>query len=745
MREALLIVKGKKQGEIHFLSEKGQTIVGRGEKCEIQIHDPSISRRHFCITKQDDKYFLQDMGSSNGTLVNGKRTLWQELQEGDYIVCGSSQLKYIIVADEPSVHEEKKETVHIEALTMPSNNKATQQIKKIPSTLHVEEISGLFVFGQDKQQPSIDDSPADILIQKSTSEPSFATHQDIEKLSKALSTLYKISELLHSQIELKKLLESLLEMILSISNAERGCLLLKNKDNTLEIAAYQTIDKTKISMLSISRTIVDMAIEKGLATVSSDAMTDQRFIRNEKASVILHHIRSVLCVPLQGKTGTLGAIYVDSLKTCCAFHNEDLELLIAIGRQAGLAVERTLLQETITRSEQKYRTIFQKSPFSIVVLNKDGYFVDINPVGVQDLAIQEDKEYNIMEVFPDAKEHFQKLLSQGASFDVKELHSQDFQSNNVIVNIKGIPLFDESGQVEGAVIISEDITEAKKLQSQLIQQDKMATVGLLAAGVAHEFNNIVAGMMGFAQLMQLGKKTPEKLAEVIVEQCRRARELIERLLNFSRRKDIPREPVQIAYLLEDVLQLVERELTKNNIQVIKNYNKVPSIIAHAGELQQVFLNLVINAVHAMGKDGILTVTLEQEKKSIKIGFKDTGTGISSKNLPHIFEPFFTTKKQKGTGLGLSVSYNIIKSYDGEITLQSEEGKGTTFTIELPLTEEILKQQEKESVEKKEPDSLQNFEETARIQGKEFRERFRPKTDEVNKLNLIENFLKPKEE
>ncbi|NUM35399.1 MAG: FHA domain-containing protein [Candidatus Brocadiae bacterium] len=718
------------------MSEKGQTIVGRGEKCEVQLHDPSISRRHFCITKQDDKYFLQDMGSSNGTLINGKRTLWQELNEGDYIVCGSSQLKYIKVKDEQyTVSEDKQETAQVEiAPIAPSSSKATQQIKKIPSTLHIEEISGILAFDQ-IQQPSIDDTPADILIQKSSFEPPFSAHKDIERISKALATLYKTSELLHSQIELKKLLESLLEMILSVGNAERGCLLLKSaKDKGLEIAAYQTVDKTKISMLSISRTIVDMAIDKGLATVSSDAMADKRFIRNEKASVILHHIRSVMCVPLQGKSGTLGAIYLDSLKTCCAFDNEDLELLTAIGRQAGLAVERTLLQETISRSEQKYRTIFQKSPFSIVVLNKEGRFVDINPVGIQDLGIQEDKEIidcSIMKVFPDAKEHFQKLLEQGNSFDLKELHSQDFQANNVIVNLKGIPLFDETGQVEGAVIISEDITEAKKLQAQLIQQDKMATVGLLAAGVAHEFNNIVAGMMGFTQLMQLGKKTPEKVAEVIVEQCRRARELIERLLNFSRRKDIPREPVQIAYLLEDVLQLVERELTKNNIQVIKNYSKVPSIIAHAGELQQVFLNLVINAVHAMGKDGTLTVSLWQEKKSIKISFQDTGIGIPAKNLPRIFEPFFTTKKQKGTGLGLSVSYNIIKSYDGDITLESVEGKGTTFNIELPITEDVLQLQQKEALEKKELGGLQNFEETARLQGKDFQERFR--------------ILKPKEE
>ncbi len=696
MREALLVVKGKKQGEIFLLSEKGQTIVGRGEKCEIQLNDPSISRRHFCITKQGEKFFLQDMGSSNGTLVNNKRTLWQELNIGDTIHCGAFQLQFLRISSGESIqiadptilpvqkaHRATEIAIPKVLVAKPPDQSVTQEEQETP------KVQPSIM----RDTPALRDTPADIIYRKNRLEPPFASSKDMNRLSISLGALYKISELLHSPLELKQLAQELLQTVLSITKAQRACLLLKkDEDEGLQIIAYQTVDASQLSMLSISKTIVKLAIEKGISSVSSDAMYDQRFRHDEKASVVLHNIRSVICVPLEGKESILGALYVDSLITCYAFDHDDLELCTAIGRQAGLAVERTILQESISRSEQKYRTIFQKSPFAIILVNRTGRILDMNPAGIMDIAGGNAQtfigETSILEIFQGARAPFQALLEQGEPFDLKEFSYRNMQDANVIVNIKGIPLFNEAGQADGAIIISEDITEAKKLQTQIIQQDKMATVGLLAAGVAHEFNNIVAGMMGFAQLMQMGKKSPDRLADVVVEQCSRAREIIERLLNFSRRKDIPREPVNLEVLLEDVFQLVERELMKNNIRVEKKFERVPKVVAHAGEMQQVFLNLVLNAVHAIGRDGTITVTLRREEQWVKIIFKDTGAGMPKEILSRVFEPFFTTKAQKGTGLGLSVSYTIIKSYNGEISVESELNKGATFTIQLPVTENL---------------------------------------------------------
>ncbi len=693
MREALLVLRGKKQGEIFLLSDKGQTIVGRGEKCEIQLNDPSISRRHFCITKQGDQFFLQDMGSANGTLINNKRSLWQEINVGDTISCGAIQLQFITLTPEEQAN-------HINTHDKGVNDKSTFEAV-IATEEHPINIKSTLLSKYDSRKgslkeyiPSLGDSPAEIIFRKNRLEPTFSNAKDIEKLTQSLATLYKISELLHRPIELKPLAQELLQTILKITKAQRACLLFKkSEDEELEIIAAQTADTSPLSMFSLSRTIINLAIDKGTATVSSDAMSDQRFCRDEKASVILHNIRSVMCVPLEGRERILGALYVDSLISSAVFDTEELELLTAIGRQAGLAVERTLLQETICRSEEKYRTIFQKAPFAIILVNRTGRILDINPVGIQSIIggnIQTIiNETSVLDLFPDARPSLKKLLENSEAFDAKEMICRNLQGNTVIVNLRGIPLLNDSEQIEGAIIISEDITEAKKLQSQIIQQDKMATVGLLAAGVAHEFNNIVAGMMGYAQLMQMGKKTPERLAEVVVEQCSRARQIIERLLNFSRRKDVPRELVDLVILLEDVFQLVERELMKNNIHIDKRFNKAPRVMAHAGELQQVFLNLVMNAMQAIGSNGTLTVILLCENPWIKIIFKDSGPGMPKEILSRIFEPFFTTKSQKGNGLGLSVSYTIIKSYNGDIFVESEVGKGATFTIQLPLPEGSL--------------------------------------------------------
>lgn len=707
MREALQIIKGQREGEIFILPTKGQIFVGREESCEVPIKDPSISRRHFCVTKQEDSYFIQDMGSSNGTFVNGKRTLWQKLGCNDIISCGTCQIEFLSLKEE-EISEIKKSIKQKQSPEAYQVASPTQPMKKIRTP--ERESTSYFR----RSMPEIMDTPTTIQYKRSRKDPLFSINESNKRDTQALVTLYKMSELLHTNLSLKPLLEKLINMVLEITKAERGCILLnENGGERFEIAVFQSSTKQKLSILSISRTIANLAVKEGIASVCADAMSDNRFKKDRNSSVILHNIRSVLCVPLEGKEEILGAIYVDSLVTSHAFDNKDLELLTAIGRQAGLAVERTLLQENIQRSEQKYRTIFEKSPFCIALVNETGRIIDINSSGLQNLSKDSLslKQHSILELFPEAKESFQKLLNEGDQFDLKDLHLRNIgnlDELSTIINLKGIPLFDQKGVIEGALVISEDITDSKRLQSQIIQQDKMATVGLLAAGVAHEFNNIIAGMMGYAQLM-LKKKNiePEKLANVVVEQCHRARGVISRLLNFSRRKDVPKEIVRLEGLLEDVFLLVERELLKNNITVKRNFEKVPDIVAQAGELQQVFLNLVINAMHAIGKDGSLTVSLKRKEDVVQVIFEDTGIGIPENILSRIFEPFFTTKENTGTGLGLSVSYNIIKSYKGEVFVTSQKNVGTTFTIELPIPKgRILK--EEEITEKLEREELKDY-------------------------------------
>ena len=239
------------------------------------------------------------MGSSNGTFVNGKRTLWQELSLGDQIYCGASQLKFVLLEDGKNgdyrlrqEYPAPETTIQDEEMPLPTGNRRlslirlsspTQPLQQIKPGLFPEELAEQKFDLVDIQTQSVKDSP-DIIYQKTRRDAPFSHYKDADRIGKALSTLYKVSELLHSQLDLEKLLDTLLKTTLSITSAQRGCLLLKkSKDSELKIASFQTSNQLRISANSIgqtiSRTIVNLAVEQGIATVSSDAMTDRRFAK----------------------------------------------------------------------------------------------------------------------------------------------------------------------------------------------------------------------------------------------------------------------------------------------------------------------------------------------------------------------------------------------------------------------------------------------------------------------------------
>ena len=242
----------------------------------------------------------------------------------------------------------------------------------------------------------------------------------------------------------------------------------------------------------------------------------------------------------------------------------------------------------------------------------------------------------------------------------------------------------------------------KETQAQLIQVEKMAAVGQLAAGVAHELNNPLGGILGYSQFAlekigqaKLSEFAPEDTATFlqylkdIEQQTKRCRSIIRSLLKFSRasRKE-EFEPTAVSLVLEETLKFTRHQIQKSKVNLIQKLaESLPQINGNSGQLQQVFTNLVLNAVQAMPGGGSLTVAsgMGEDRETVHISFTDTGVGISEKNLDKIFEPFFTSKKVgEGTGLGLSVSYGLIKNHGGEIKVKSKAGRGTTFTVILPV-------------------------------------------------------------
>jgi len=231
--------------------------------------------------------------------------------------------------------------------------------------------------------------------------------------------------------------------------------------------------------------------------------------------------------------------------------------------------------------------------------------------------------------------------------------------------------------------------ELKLTQAQMIQAAKLAAVGELAGGIAHEINNPLQILLGHIQLIQLGRDLPKRI-EIVKEQVEKISQIVRRLLNFSRKvpEDFKLEPVNINFAIQEMTTFMSYQFKYNDIELILKLDPaLPLVYGNKIYLQQVFLNLMINAKDAMPEGGKLVIETKLENGNVIIKFSDTGIGIPDDIKDKIFEPFFTTKGSKGTGLGLSISRWIIRKHNGEIKVESQQGKGSTFTITLPLNPE----------------------------------------------------------
>jgi two-component system NtrC family sensor kinase len=239
-----------------------------------------------------------------------------------------------------------------------------------------------------------------------------------------------------------------------------------------------------------------------------------------------------------------------------------------------------------------------------------------------------------------------------------------------------------------------DITERKKMEEQLMAQDRLASIGQLVSGVAHEINNPLTGVIGFSDML-LKRDLPDDVKEdlkVINDEAMRTARIVKNLLTFARKQPEGKTAVDINENIRGVLNLRDHEQKVNNIRVITHFaSDLPRVIGNSSQLQQVFFNIVINAEFFMleaHQKGNLTITTERIGDSVRASLTDDGAGISQKNMKNLFIPFFTTKEVgKGTGLGLSICHGIITEHGGRIYAESELGKGATFVVELPVSKQ----------------------------------------------------------
>ncbi len=374
----------------------------------------------------------------------------------------------------------------------------------------------------------------------------------------------------------------------------------------------------------------------------------------------------------------------ESQKTLQAY-SENLEQIVA---------ERT---RELRTSELKYRRIFEGSKDAIIVTDCQGFIIDINNSGVELFGCNNKDEFiknmSMYDFFINKESIHEFLNLMERDGFVKDYEAVFKKKDRSEINALITATFrkDEENNICGYECIVKDITERKRIQQQLIQADKLASVGKLAAGVAHEINNPLSIILGYTRLlMEEGSFSKQMRGDLdaIQNNAHACKRIVEDLLNFSRQSETRRTNADINEIIEAVVSVVENKFISDGINIQRNYEpSLPVVVVDIDKIKQVFMNLLINAYQAMQSGGRISISTDYdaEKEQVRIVFSDTGHGISRDIHDRIFDPFFTTKEPgEGTGLGLSVSYGIIKEHGGEIYVESEEGDGTTFTVLLPL-------------------------------------------------------------
>jgi two-component system, NtrC family, sensor kinase len=285
---------------------------------------------------------------------------------------------------------------------------------------------------------------------------------------------------------------------------------------------------------------------------------------------------------------------------------------------------------------------------------------------------------------------WKQIYREKRSVKLSSIHNVKvvIDDEELIFDIHISPLKNSQQKIIGTIVVFEDVTEKLMMQNQLVTSEKMASLGLLSAGIAHEVNTPLTGISSYCQFILDNPEDPEniELTMKIQEQVQRANKIIRSLLNFSRQKgEIPTE-LDMNKLLNESVALVEHSLKKKNIAVKKEYEFKNKMFGFTTRLQQLFINLLINAGDAISNpEGVISILGSETDADITIRVKDNGKGIDQKYLKKIFDPFFTTKEMgKGTGLGLSISYNIVEEHYGQISVNSKLDKGTSFIINFPV-------------------------------------------------------------
>ena len=518
---------------------------------------------------------------------------------------------------------------------------------------------------------------------------------ELEETQRVLQRMWRLGQQITLELNPSRVLERFLEAAIDIIPADGGAVAMIGDDGKLHIVAVAGIGEPMAGRtMPMSGSIAGHVVRTGRRWTVPDVVALRDEAHAESVDAVTGLVKGFAVVPIARRGERIGAVMIGSREERL-FDATELDRVEAMADLLSLALDNAELVENLRQAEWRFRTLFRAAPDAVLTVLQSGRvreandavrevtgFEPLQVVGrlIDELVLESDREK--LRGALDAA-----FAGRGgpARVEVSMRHTGG-PARLVEMAMNRLPQADPPS----VLLVGRDMTGEREMRQRLMESDRLAAVGELVAGVAHEVNNPLSSISAFSQLLLRDESlttSQRESVEVIKSETMRASQVVRDLLAFARRSEPQREPTDLDAVVTRTMRLRSYQLTSNRIQLEQSLAEdLPAVMGDARQLQQVCLNLVTNAIQAMAPMGCgtLTVTTRAEGDEVILEVGDTGPGIADEVRAHIFEPFFTTKLEgEGTGLGLSVSYGIVSAHGGRIEVAETSSAGTTFRVRLP--------------------------------------------------------------
>src|SRR5882672_1035817 len=480
-----------------------------------------------------------------------------------------------------------------------------------------------------------------------------------------------ITALRKSEARFTELFESLQEGIYIVTPDDR---LVDVNPALARMLGYESKEEL------LSRSFADLLPDEEQRRALREQVDSQPMVQGREITLTRKDGRPLVCL------NTAGAVR-DTNGRVVRYHGALMDI-----------TERREMERRLYQQQEFARRLIDSFPDLIFVVNSAGHYTFVSPRVKDILGYEQEETQNFefggrthLEDRPALLALFAEMVGGRQTFASLEVRVRNKQGEWRRLRCHFSPLFTEAGKIEGVVISGRDVTELKRLEEQLIQAEKLAAMGQMLAGVAHELNNPLTAILGVTELLRDGEGVQEntkRQLELTHRQARRAARIVQNLLEFSRPAAPQKKALDVNTLIERTLQLQDHSLRRNNVHAdFQPQSDLPAVIGDANQLIQVFLNLISNAEHAIREvreTGRIQIRIGRIGGHISVTVQDDGVGVAQEALPKLFDPFYTTKRPGGgTGLGLSICMSIVREHGGSIEAESLPAGGSAFTIYLP--------------------------------------------------------------